>query len=157
MQEKAVSESEVIMQHAPMPDETNISGSLHGGNLLKLIDTAGGIAASRHARSRVVTASLERLDFLAPINLGELITLRACLNMTGTSSMDVRVEADTENFLTGEKRRVAECFLTYVAVDQAGKPVAVPPLRISTPEEKACHEAALERRRYRTSLKSNRK
>lgn len=152
MQGKTVSESEVVMQHVPMPDETNIAGFMHGGHLLKHIDTAGGTCASRHARSRIVTASLERMDFLAPINLGALITLRATVHLVGKTSIDVGVYVDTENVLTGETRRVAECFLTFVALDARGKPVAVPPLIILTEEEQKRYEAAVERRRYRNSL-----
>lgn len=152
MQGKTVSESELCMQHVPMPDETNIGGTMHGGHLLKLIDTAGGTAACRHSRSRVVTASLERMDFLAPIYLGDLLTLRARLHLAGKTSMDVGVYVDRENLLSGEVTRVAECFLTFVALDKNGKPAQVPPLLISNEEEQRQFEAAQERRRYRNSL-----
>ncbi len=154
MQGKKVSESVVTMQHAPMPDETNLAGSMHGGNLLKLIDTAGGIAACRHSRTRIVTASIERMDFLAPIYLGELLTLRAYVNLVGTSSLDVSVYVEAENLASGAIRQVGVCHLTYVAVDKNGRPMSVPPLIIAGEEEERRRAEALERRRHRASLKN---
>ncbi len=153
MQGKTVGESAVIMRHTPMPNETNIMGAMHGGDLLKHIDNAGGMAAWRHARNPVVTVSLEQMSFLVPINLGQLLSLKASVHRVGRTSMDVGVRVETENLNTGEIRHVGSCYLTYVAVDAAGRPVAVPPLIISTEEERRRMLRAQERRYYRQSLR----
>ena len=152
MQGKTVAESAVVMRHTPMPNETNIAGSMHGGDLLKHIDNAGGMAAWRHARNPVVTVSLEQMSFLAPINLGQLLSLKASVHRVGHTSIDVGVRVETEDLNTGAVRHVASCYLTYVAVDAAGHPVAVPPLIISNAEEERRLMRAQERHYYRQSL-----
>ena len=153
MQGKTVAESSVVMRHTPMPNETNIAGAMHGGDLLKHIDNAGGMAAWRHARNQVVTVSLEQMSFLAPINLGQLLSLKASVHRVGKTSIDVGVRVETENLNTGEIRHVASCYLTYVAVDAAGRPVPVPPLIISTEKEQGRMLRAQERHYYRQSLR----
>ena len=153
MQGKTVAESSVVMRHTPMPNETNIAGAMHGGDLLKHIDNAGGMAAWRHARNQVVTVSLEQMSFLAPINLGQLLSLKASVHRVGKTSIDVGVRVETENLNTGEIRHVASCYLTYVAVDVAGRPVPVPPLIISTEKEQGRMLRAQERHYYRQSLR----
>ena len=152
MQGKTVAESAVVMRHTPMPNETNIAGSMHGGDLLKHIDNAGGMAAWRHARNPVVTVSLEQMSFLAPINLGQLLILKASVHRVGHTSIDVGVRVETEDLNTGAVRHVASCYLTYVAVDAAGRPVAVPPLIISNAEDERRLMRAQERHYYRQSL-----
>lgn len=156
MQGKTVTESEVVMLHLPMPEETNPSGTLHGGHLLKHIDNAGGTAAIRHARRHVVTASIDRMDFLTPIRPGELIILKASVNMVGKSTIDVGVRVDVECLTTGEIRHGASCYLTYVAIDDQGKPIEVPPLILSTPAEQRRFCKAEERRLYKEALKDSR-
>ncbi len=146
---KTPSESSVVMRHAPMPTETNTNGTLHGGDLLKHIDTAGGMAAWRHARNKVVTVALERMDFRTPVFMGELLSLEAVLHRTGRTSMDVGVTVEAENLTSGETRHVASCFLTYVSIDDAGNPVPVPPLLISTPQEEYLFKEAEKRRAER--------
>ena len=153
MQGKTVAESEVVMRHTPMPNETNIAGAFHGGDLLKHIDNAGGMAAWRHARNQVVTVSLEQMSFLVPVHIGQLLTLKASVNRVGRTSIDVGVRVETEELNTGAVRHVASCYLTYVAVDAAGRPIAVPPLLISTPEEERRMLRAEERHVYRKSLR----
>lgn len=153
MQGKTVAESSVVMRHTPMPNETNIAGAMHGGDLLKHIDNAGGMAAWRHARNPVVTVNLEQMSFLAPINLGQLLSFKASVHRVGKTSIDVGVRVETENLNTGEIRHVASCYLTYVAVDAAGRPVPVPPLIISTEKEQGRMLRAQERHYYRQSLR----
>lgn len=145
---KTVAESRITMRHAPMPSETNTNGTLHGGDLLKHIDTAGGMAAWRHARNKVVTVALEHMDFHTPVYMGELISLTASVHRAGKTSMDVGVQVEAENLTSGETKYVASCFLTYVAIDDAGKPVPVPPLLTGSPAEEQLRLEA-ERRRSR--------
>ena len=135
MQGKTVAESEVALSHTPMPNETNIAGAFHGGDLLKLIDNAGGMAAWRHARNQVVTVSLEQMSFLVPVHIGQLLTLRASVNRVGRTSIDVGVRVEAEDLNSGDTKHVASCYLTYVSVDKNGRPVPVPPLVISNEEE----------------------
>lgn len=153
MQGKTVAESESIMHHLPMPDETNPAGTIHGGFLLKHIDTVGGLAAMRHCRMPVVTASLERMDFLTPVLPGELITLKASVNLVGNSSMEVGVRVEVENIRSGAIRHAATCYLTYVALGKDGTPQTVPPLILMTDEERSRHCKAEQRRALRAQLR----
>ena len=154
MKGKTVAESATIMNHVPMPDEANVAGTLHGGFMLKHIDTAGGVAAWRHAGGPVVTASLERMDFLTPVHPGELMTLKASVNLVGRTSMDVGVRVEVESVSTGEKRHAATCYLTLVALDPHGKGKEVPPLILETEDDHRRHAQALERRRLRAGKKA---
>ncbi len=149
MKGKTVAESAIAMHHAPMPDESNIAGTLHGGFLLKHIDTAGGVAACRHAGNGVVTASLERIDFLTPIHFGELIILKASVNRVGRTSMDVGVRVEVENITAGGVRHAASCYMTLVSVDKDGSPCEVPPLILETEDDYRRHAKTEERRRLR--------
>jgi acyl-CoA hydrolase len=153
MQGKKVAESEVVMRHLGMPDETNPAGSIHGGHLLKHIDNAGGIAACRHARAPVVTAFLDRMDFLTPVHPGELIILKASVNAVGRTSIEVGVRVEVEDIITGNVRHAATCYLTFVALDERKKPQEVPPLILETDRERERHGKALQRRRLRDSLR----
>ncbi len=153
MQGKRVSESEIVLLHSPMPDETNDFGNMHGGHLLKLIDNVGGIVARRHARTRVVTASLERMDFLTPIIPGELVILKASVNMTGKTSLEVGIRVEAENLDTGAQRHAATCYMTFVAIDEHAQPKPVPPLIIEGETEERRYLKAQERRRYRNMLR----
>ena len=151
MQGKKVAESKVVMRHLPMPDETNPAGSVHGGHLVKHIDNAGGIAACRHAKSHVVTAFLDRMDFLTPIHPGELIILKASVNAVGRTSIEVGVRVEVEDMITGGIRHAATCYLTYVALDERRKPKEVLPLILETDIERERHSKALLRRQLRQS------
>jgi acyl-CoA hydrolase len=141
------------MLHLPMPDETNAAGNVHGGHLLKHIDNAGGIAACRHARAHVVTACIDRMDFLMPIHPGELIILKASVNAVGRTSVEVGVRVEVEGLIEGNMRHAATCHLTYVALDERKKPKEVPPLILETDIERERHNKALQRRRLRQSLR----
>ncbi|MDR2727203.1 MAG: acyl-CoA thioesterase [Deltaproteobacteria bacterium] len=156
MQGKKVTESEVIMLHLPMPDETNAAGSIHGGHLLKHIDNAGGIAACRHARAHVVTAFLDRMDFLTPVHPGELIIFKASVNAVGRTSIEVGVRVEVEDMTTGSTRHTATCYLTYVALDELRKPKEVPPLILETDIERERHGKALQRRQLRQNREKTR-
>lgn len=146
---KKVSESEVIMLNLLEQNEANFWGSIHGGHLLRQIDNAGGIAAMRHSRSAVVTASIDKMDFLCPLCPGECITLKASIHLVGRTSMEVGVRVEAENLYSGKIRHAATCYLTYVAVDNQGRPIEVPPLIISNDMEQRRYDAALERKKLR--------
>jgi acyl-CoA hydrolase len=110
--------------------DTNIAGSVHGGIVMKLCDEAAGLAAVKYSRRPVVTAAVDRMTFLVPIYVGELVTLSATVNAVWRSSMEVGVRVDAENPLTGDRRHTNTAFLTIVAVDEHGRPVPVRPLVI---------------------------
>ena len=134
------------------PDTANFSGNVHGGTILKLLDQVAYACASRYAGRYVVTLSVDQVMFRSPINVGELVTFLASVNLTGTSSMEVGIKVIAENIRTQEVRHVNSCFFTMVAVDDDRKPVPVPPLRPFTPEEKRRCEAAKLRKQLRQEL-----
>ncbi|QDL53446.1 acyl-CoA thioesterase [Rhodoferax aquaticus] len=131
------------------PDTANFSGNVHGGNLLKLLDQVAYACASRYAGRYVVTLTVDQVTFRQPIHVGELVTFLASVNYTGTSSMEVGIKVIAENIQQRQVRHVNSCFFTMVAVDDARKPVAVPPLEPSTPDERRRHLAAQVRKEMR--------
>jgi uncharacterized protein (TIGR00369 family) len=149
MQGKRISESSVIMVQPMSPQDANQAGNVHGGVIMKLIDQAGAIVAQRHAQTNIVTASVDRIDFLHPVYVGDVLSLKASLNLVGRTSMEVGVRVESENPLTGEIRLTASAFLTYVALDKSGKPMEVAPLILETDDEKRRNENAQARREAR--------
>ncbi len=131
------------------PDMANFAGNVHGGTILKYLDQVAYACASRYAARYVVTLSVDQVTFRQPIHVGELVTFLAAVNHTGTSSMEVGIKVVTENIRTQELRHANSCFFTMVAVDDGGKPVAVPALRLFTPDERRRHAAAQVRRQRR--------
>jgi acyl-CoA hydrolase len=130
-------------------NDANSAGFVHGGTVMKLCDEAAGLAAIRHSRRRVVTAGVDRMVFVVPVNVGELVTFYASVNAVWRTSMEVGVRVEAENPLTGESRHTSSAFLTMVAVDDAGRPVPVPPLAAMTPEEQRREREAQLRRANR--------
>ena len=127
-------------------EDANIGGFVHGGTVMKLCDEAAGIAAIKHSRCRVVTAAVDRMAFLEPVNVGDLLTLRASVNAVWRTSMEVGVRVEAENPRTGEVRHTNSAYLTMVALDDAGRPQAVPPLATETPvQERRAREAQVRR------------
>ena len=122
MQGKRVRESSILMAQVMNPQDANPAGNVHGGFIMKLIDTAAGAAAIKHSRSNCVTASVDRLDFHNPVFIGDLVTLKAGITYTGKSSMEVGVRVESQNLLTGEIRHTVSAYLTLVALDKNGKP-----------------------------------
>ncbi len=149
MQGKRISDSSLIMVQPMSPQDANPAGNVQGGIVMRLIDLAGGIVAQRHARTNAVTASVDRIDFLHPVYIADVVSLKASLNLVGRTSMEVGVRVESENTLTGEIRHTASAFLTYVALDKTGRPVAVAPLVLETDEEKRRNRDALARRKAR--------
>jgi len=127
--------------------DANSAGFVHGGIVMKMCDEAAGIAAVKHCRRRVVTAAIDRMTFMDPIHVGELLTCSASLNAVWRTSMEVGVRVEAENPLTGEHRHTSTAYLTMVALDESGRPSPVPPLVAESPvEERRMREAELRRR-----------
>lgn len=134
------------------PDMANFSGNVHGGTILKLLDQAAYACASRYAGRYVVTLSVDQVMFRQPIHVGELVTFLASVNHTGNSSMEIGIKVVAENIRSQVVRHANSCFFTMVAVDDAGKPTAVPPLRPFSADEKRRFEAARVRKQLRQEL-----
>ena len=132
-----------------MPHMANNLGHVFGGVILSLIDRVAAVAAQRHARQPCVTVSLDRMDFLEPIHLGELVTAEACVNFVGRSSMEIGVRIEAENLQTGRRRHTNSCYATFVAIDERGRPSPVRSLILETEDERRRNVAAAERRRRR--------
>jgi acyl-CoA hydrolase len=129
--------------------DANSAGFVHGGMVMKLCDEAAGLAALRHCGGRIVTAALDRMTFLHPVHIGELLTCRAKVNAVWRTSMEVGVRIEAENARTGEIRHTSAAYLTMVAVDENGSPVAVPPLLVETDDERRRQREAELRRANR--------
>ncbi len=146
---KTVSESRHETSELMMPHQANNLGHVFGGEMLAMMDKTAAVAALRHCRTTVVTASIDRVDFREPIHVGELVVMKASVNYVGRTSMEVGVRVEAEDLLSGRRRHTNSCYLTFVAVDRSGRPVAVPSLIPETPDEKRRHEAAKRRRQVR--------
>lgn len=139
----------VVLAQVMLPGDANPQGDVHGGTIMKLVDTAGAIAAVRHARSRVVTAVVDQMTFEAPVHVGDLIEVASRLTWTGRTSMEVQVTVTAERVLTGERRRASTAYLVYVALDGRGQPAPVPPFQPATTEEQRLFAAGEARRAAR--------
>jgi acyl-CoA hydrolase len=127
--------------------DANSAGFVHGGTVMKLCDEAAGIAAIKHSRRRVVTAAIDRMTFIHPVHVGELLSCKASVNAVWRTSMEVGVRVEAENPGTGEVRHTSTAYLTMVALDEQGRPMPVPPLAPeSAAEERRMREAELRRR-----------
>jgi len=157
MEGKRISDSRVVMSQLMSPQDANVAGNVHGGVIMKLIDTAAGVVAIRHARSNVVTASIDRLDFHHPAFVGDFLTLRASLNFVGKTSMEVGVRVETENLISGERRHTGSAYITYVALDRNGRPAPLAPLVLETEEEQRRNREAKARRETRLAEKRQEK
>ena len=146
---KTVAASKTVMSRTMLPSDANPYGNVHGGEVMKLIDAVAGAAATRHARARVVTARIDQLSFLAPVYVGHLVTAKASVNHVGRTSMEVGVRVEAEDMLTGNVVHVASAYLVFVATDEHGRPVSLPPLLAETDEERRRMKAAETRRSLR--------
>ena len=151
MEGKSVKDSSVITAQMMIPQDANPAGNVHGGVVVKIIDEAAGVVAARHARSNVVTASIDRMDFHLPIFVGDLLFFKASLNYVGRTSMEIGVRVEAENLLTGDVKHAASAYLTYVALARDGRPAQVPPLILETGEEQRRNREARARREMRLS------
>ncbi|MBD2869787.1 acyl-CoA thioesterase [Paenibacillus arenilitoris] len=154
---KPASRSRTLMTQLIFPLDTNPHHTMFGGKLMEYMDKVAAIAAMRHARGQVVTASTDSLDFLAPIRVGEVIEVEAFVTWTNRSSMEIYVSVESENLFTGDRQKTVTAFFTFVALDERGKPVAVPPVVPETEEEIKLHASAPERHRLRMKRKQDRR
>jgi acyl-CoA hydrolase len=152
MEPKSVKESQSELSELALPNDANGLGNLLGGKLMHLMDIAGSLAAARHARTFVVTASFDHMNFLAPVRIGQLVLLYSSVNRAFRTSMEVGVKAFVEDLQTGERRHVASAYLTFVALDAAQRPVPVPPAVPESETENRRYTQAGERRAYRLRL-----
>lgn len=146
MDERHPHDSEATMTELMMPHHANVLGNVFGGVVLSLVDRVAAVAAMRHARRTCVTVSVDKVDFREPIRIGELVTACARVNFTGRTSMEVGVKVEAENVITGEKRHTNSCYVTLVALDEHGRPAAIPELVPQTEEEQRRWERARVRR-----------
>ena len=134
---KSVNHSQVIMSNVMLPQHANAAGNVHGGEIMKLIDSAAGVVAQRHARTNVVTARVDELEFLNPIRIGNVVTCYGKLTFVGRSSMEVSVNVTVEDVSRDEPAKTAlRAYLTFVSLDEKGKPQQVPSLELATEEER---------------------
>lgn len=155
MEPRVVKDSQVYMTELVLPNDTNQLGNLLGGRLMHWIDIAAAIAAARHSGRVCVTASVDELDFHDPIKLGEIVILEASINRAFTTSMEIGVLVTAHNIQGTAPRRANSAYLTFVAIDDAGKPVPVQPIVPDTPEQRRRYDEALGRRRARLSRRHN--
>jgi acyl-CoA hydrolase len=149
---RPVRESASEYAEMALPNDANPLGNLLGGKVMHLVDMAGALAAMRHARCQVVTASIDSMSFLHPVRIGQLVILKSSVNRAFNSSMEVGVNVMAEDLITGETRHTSSAYVTYVAVDPGGAPVRVPPVIPETDEEKRRYREACERRTLRLEL-----
>lgn len=140
------------MTEIVLPSHTNALGTIFGGQIVSWVDIAAAIAAGKHARKVVVTASIDALHFVAPVKLGYVVHLHAQVNYAGKTSMEVGVRVNSEHLVTGDLHHTASAYLTFVALDEKGKPTQVPPVLPATPDEKRRFEQAQRRKEARLRL-----
>ena len=148
---RPVRESISEMAEIVMPNDANPLNALVGGRLMHWIDVAGAMAAHRHSRQRVVTASVDHMDFLVPVRVGDLVILRSSVNRVFHTSMEVGVKVWVENYRSEQNQHVSSAYLTFVAIDEAGNRLAVPPVVPESDDEKRRYEDAARRREIRRS------
>lgn len=151
---KTVDESSVTMSRQMMPEDANPWGYVHGGTIMKMVDEAAGSAAIKHTRRRVSTAAIDYMSFMHPVQVGDLLTIKASVNDVGRTSMEVGVRVEAENMLTGEVKYTSSCYLVMVALDADGTPCPVPPVVAVTLEQKRRMAAAKIRRKRRKQLQA---
>lgn len=149
MQSKPMSFSRMQTVQQMTQQDANFVGNVHGGVIMKLIDSTAGMAAAKHCGTNVVTASIDRIDFYSPVFVGDILRVHANLNFTGRTSMELGVRVEAENFMTGEKRHTASAYLTFVSLDQLGKPMEIPQVIPETDDEIRRNTEAVIRRKKR--------
>lgn len=156
MEGRRVRDSLSIYSEFALPNDANTLGNVLGGKVMHLVDLAGAIAAMRHARGPVVTASVDHMSFLHPIHIGEFIVLKASVNRVFRTSMEVGVRVEVENLRSGEIRHTSSAYLTFVGLGEDGQRVQLPPLIVETDEERRRWEEAALRREERLRMRARR-
>jgi acyl-CoA hydrolase len=149
---KPVSASRTIISLQMLPSDANPMGNVHGGTILKLVDVAAAVAAMRHSRTNVVSASIDRMDFYHPVYVGNLLILKASVNFAGRTSIESGVRIEAEDLKTGKVTHTGSSYVTYVALDDEGKPTPIPDLVPHTALEKKRWREAKERRAQRLAM-----
>lgn len=157
MEGKTVRNSMASLTLLMTGQDANLAGNVHGGVVMKHIDNAAGVVAARHTHANVVTASVDRLDFHNPAFIGNLLLVKASLNLVGRTSMEIGVRVEAEDMVSGIRRHIASAYLTFVALDENFKPSAAPPLILETEEEKRRNREARNRRGVRLAEKQKEK
>jgi len=153
MEGRPVRESVSEYSEVALPNDANPLGNLLGGRVMHLVDMAASLAAMRHARCAVVTASMDHMSFLYPVHIGQLIVLKSSVNRVFRTSMEVGVRVMVEDLRTGQVRHTSSAYLTFVALDEAGQPVSISPVIPEAEEEKRRYDEAGRRRENRLQLK----
>jgi len=146
---KKISDSRVTLAQLMQPQHANNQGNVHGGWIMKLMDEAGALTCMRHAQNRVVTVAVDQMMFRQPIRIGDMVTLVSEVSYVGRTSMEVQVEVIAETPITGERFHTNTAYLVYVALDEDGDPVRVPPLIPENEEQRRRMEAGRARQEYR--------
>ncbi len=149
MKARKVSDSRVEIAQVMYPEHANPAGNVHGGYILKIVDQAAAIAGARHTHQNVVTASVDRMDFISPVYIGNLVFAKASINYTGKTSMEIGVRVEAECIRTGTHTHVGSAYLTFVALDDNDKPTEIPQIITETEEEKRRYMEAQNRRELR--------
>ena len=154
---RTVASTQSEMTEIVLPNDTNLLGHLLGGRLMHFIDLTGALAAYRHSRTNVVTAAMDHIDFIRPVRLGDLVTLKSSVNRAFRSSMEVGVKVWAEHTQTGEIDHVASAYLVFVAIDGTGRPFKIPEVIPETPDQMRRYTDALRRRDHREAESARRK
>lgn len=170
LEPKRVEDSQVTLVQLMEIADANIAGIVHGGVVMKLVDTAAGLAAIKHASGMCVTVSLDEMSFRAPVHVGDVVTVKASVNDVGTTSVEVGARVEVEHVLTGQRVHTSSAYLVFVAIDDEGKPRPVPPIRAETPvqmrrqreakirrETRMAHRKAIEEQRRETIDREDRR
>lgn len=151
---RRIAETELSLRQLTLPEHSNPLGNVHGGVILKLCDECGGIVATRHARRPAVTVSFDRVNFYQPVYVGQLLTVRGRITWVGHTSVEVQLRVEAENMLTGEITHTNSAYSVYVALDENGKPVEVPPLELETDAEHRRFAEGAQRQEQRLAMRS---
>ena len=149
---KRVSDTAIVMSQLMLPPDANPWGNVHGGTIMKLLDSAAGVVATRHCRSRVVTARIDEMSFLEPVFIGNVVTIKASVNDTGRTSLEVGVRVEAEDLQSGRTWHVGSAYLVFVSLDESGRPQEVPPLLPESEEELRRQREARERKARRSRV-----
>jgi acyl-CoA hydrolase len=150
---KPVADSQVVLAQVMNIADTNVAGIVHGGTIMKLVDTAAGLAAIKHSGGMCVTVSLDEMSFLAAVHVGDVVTVKASVNDVGTTSLEVGARVEAENYVTHERVHTSSAYLVFVALDEHGRPRPVPPVEPLTDDERRRQREAKLRRRVRLAHK----
>ncbi|MFM7718745.1 MAG: acyl-CoA thioesterase [Actinomycetota bacterium] len=146
---RRVADSQVVLVQLMEDTDANLAGIVHGGVVMRLADTAAGLAAIKHTGGLAVTASMDQMSFLHPVHVGDMLTVKASVNDVGTTSLEVGVRVESEDIFSGERRHTSSAYFVYVAIDGDGRPRPVPPLLVGTDEERRRQREAKIRRETR--------